>query len=477
MAAAEVALRLDTEDFLTPASDDALLAILDILEAHGATATFPLVARKLEAWQQKPDGGVLCARLSRHAVGYHSATHSLHPTIAEEAADLTWLQAQAAFEARESAGFARVRAAFGPPACYTQPGGNWTASALPVLRRWGIPCEYSEDWNSYIDCGATPVHYAGLLHWSAPVAAPKPFLSALPAGLGPALEQVRAALTARSCDDPPVNVVAHPTELCTTAFWDAVNFGRGRMPPPKEWRPAPTRSRAEVAAATAAFDSYIHTLRREGVQFVTIRDVVVRHPDRTAGLRLDAAELQTLAPPLCNAAVPLQRGDAALSAAEALYLLCRGLTGTPGPLRVVPCDGPSDPPPPAPSGSASRVAILTAAAALQRFVEVQGRLPATVTVGRTAVGPADLLGAVSRAVVDPRVANLPWQPCPLLAAGCIKPPERLHWDWAVFPAEFRPLRLWEAARLQAWTLRPAPRADARRTGSWQRWLPSGAPGH
>ncbi len=477
MATAEVALRLDTEDFLTPESDDALRAILDALESHDATATFPLVARKLDTWRQRPGGGELVARLSRHTVGYHSATHSLHPTIAEEAAGQTWLGAQAAFAARELAGFRQVRDAFGPPACYTQPGGNWTASALPVLRRWGVPCEYSEDWNSYIDCGATPVHYAGLLHWSAPVAAPKPLLSALPAALEPALAQVRAALAAQTGGSAPVNVVAHPTELCTTAFWDAVNFGRGRMPPETAWRPAPTRPPEEVAAAAAAFDRYIQRLRQDGVRFVTIRDVVARHPDRTTGLHLDAAEVEALAPQLCDAAVPLQRGDTALSAAEALNLLCRRLiAGQTGPFQVAPCDGPDGPPPPTPDGTVGRPAITAAAADLERFVQERGRLPAAVTVGRTPVGPEDLLGTVARAVADPRATEIPWRPCPLLAAECVKSPDRLHWDWAVFPANFRPLGLWETARLQTWTLRPALAATARHSGAWRRWLPAGAAG-
>ncbi len=471
MAAAEVALRLDTEDFLTPESDAALAAILDVLEANDAPATFPVVARKLETWQARPDGRALRRRLARHAVGYHSATHSLHPTIAEEASGLTWLEAQAAFAAREAAGFAQVREAFGPPACYTQPGGNWTASALAVLRRWGVPCEYSEGWNSYIDCGTVPVHYAGLLHWSAPVAAPKPFLTALPAALDAALDQVRAALAARAHDDPPVNVVAHPTELCTTAFWDAVNFGRGRMPPQSDWRPAPLRPEAEIAAAAAAFARYIQTLRREGVRFVTIRDLVARHPDRTADLTLESAEVTAFAPLVHDAATPLQRGGIALSAAETLCLLCRRLSDPPGPLRVASCDGPGEPPPPAPRGGADRTALAAAAAGLLRFVDGHGRLPAAVTVGQTAVGPAEFLGAVSRAVADPTATSIPWRPCPLLPAECVKPPERLHWDWAVFPADFRPLRLWEAARLQTWTLRPAPTLNARPTGSWQRWLP------
>ena len=465
--AAEVAIRLDTEDFLTPESDLALASILDALERHGARATFPLVAAKLAAWQRWGHGD-LVARLGRHAVGYHSATHSLHPTIAEELAPLSWSEAQAAFAAREAAGFAAVQAAFGPPACWTQPGGNWTAAALPVLRGWGVPFEFSEAWNSYLDFGGAPCHYGGLLHWSPPVRAPKPFLSALPDCLEAAMAQIGQAMEDRSADDPPLCIVAHPTELCTTAFWDATNFARGHQPPEAEWRPAPLRSSQETAEAVAAFDAFLGGLRAFGLQCITAEELAARFPDRAAGAVLSRNDVEQLAFSVSGSAGWVEGEAFALSAAEVLGLLCAVLTA-PG-RNAVPVRfhaGPEDAPPSeAVRGPVARPDLLAAARWCAEFMDRHGWVPHGVPLGRGVAAPADLLAAMARALQDPDAPTLVLRETPVVGERYVKEPSRLHWDWPVFPNGFAPLGLWRQARLQAWTLKPAGERHGR-AGRWQ----------
>lgn len=457
---AEVAIRMDTEDFLTPESDAALEAVLDALGRHGAAATFPLVAEKLRSWERRGRRH-LVARLAGHAVGYHSNTHSVHPTIAEELAALPWAEARAAFAAREASGFAEVSAACGVPACWTQPGGNWTAAALPVLRGWGVPMEFSEGWNSYLDFGGLPCRYGGLLHWSPPVCAPKPFLSALPAAGGAALAQVRGALEAMPADGPPVCVVAHPTELCTSAFWDAVNFGGGRRPAPAEWRPAPLRPAAEAAAAADAFGRYVGELRAMGVRFVTARDFAARHPDRAPGTRLGGADVRGIAACARAEASWAVSGNLALSAAEVFAVLCSALgDGRADPVAVRPCDGPPAPCPEAACRPVDRAELRTAARWCDRFVEEHGHVPAAIPLGRGAAAPADFLAAAARAVLDPEAERVAVLPAVVAGERYVKAPDRLHWDWPVFAAGFAPTGLWVQARLQAWTLKPAPRAAA-----------------
>lgn len=470
----EIALRFDTEDFLTLESDGALEALLDVLDRHDAAATFPLVAEKVRSWERLGRAGGLLRRLRRHATGYHSATHSVHPTIAEELAPLSWEAAQEAFAAREADGFAAVTAAAGSPACWTQPGGNWTAAALPVLRRWGVGFEFSEQWNSYLDFGGGPCHFAGLLHWSPPVAAPKPFLSALPGCLDGALQTVAAALEASP--GTPVCVVAHPTELCTTAFWDAANFGAGRQPPRADWRPAPLRPPTEVAAAAAALDRYVGGLRAMGCGFVTAADVAARFPDRARGARLDRAEVAALAGCVLERAGPAVRGALSLSAAEILDLVCRALAdGRSAGLEVRHRDGPAEAPPERVlRGPVPREDLVAAAAWTARHLEERARVPDAVPIGHAVAAPADLLGAAARALREPEAAAVALRRVPLPAADAVKEPARLHWDWPVFPPGFAPLGLWRQARLQAWTLKPALRVAAPGADRWRPW-PAGGP--
>ncbi len=452
---AQIAIRLDTEDFLTPQSDDALARILDILDRHEATATFPLVAEKLRSWEARHRSDLI-DRLRRHAVGYHSRSHSVHPTIAEELAPLPWDRGMQAFASREAEGFDRVRAVFGPPACWTQPGGNWTAAALPVMRSWGVPMEFSESWNSYLDVGDHPCRYAGLLHWSPPVRAPKPFFSRLPGCLPEALAMVGSALEERRAGDAPLCVVAHPTELCTTAFWDAVNFSHGRMPPRTQWHPAPLRSAADIADATDALDAFFAGLRAMGLRFVTARDLVDRYPDRAPGSPLINGDIQGLARCVRNQACWAVSGDRALSAAEILGVLCQALAASADTIAVRACDGPPEPPPTAPlSGTVPRDAVLLAAIWCDRYIDAHGAVPPAVPLGRGQAAPADFLAALAQALLCPRDAEVPVVPRAVAAEKYVKPPSRLHWDWVVFPEDFAPMGLRVQACLQAWTLKPA----------------------
>ncbi len=459
----EIAIRMDTEDFLTPESDGALESVLDALERQAARATFPVVAEKLRTWGRRGHHHLI-SRLARHAVGYHSDTHSVHPTIAEELAELSFTQGQAAFTAREAAGFAEVRAAFGTLSCWTQPGGNWTAAALPVMRAFGVPMDFSEGWNSYLDVGSQPCYYGGLLHWSPPVLAPKPFLSALPTCLPAALQMVEQALATRPADSPPLCVVAHPTELCTHAFWDAVNFARGRSPAPSEWRPAPLRPAVDITAAADALNRYLKELRAMGLQFVTAQDLASRYPDRTVGSVVSREEVLDMAHTSLTEANWAVRGDRALSAAEVLPLVCGALCRPAidhWTVRFI--AGPEDTPiQQAPiSGPLARSSIVTAAGWCERFVTEHSAVPTVLPLDRAWAAPADFLVVAAQALSHPDREVLPIEPCAVAAEAYVKPPARLHWDWPVFPEGFAPKGLWRQARGQAWTLKPALPASAR----------------
>lgn len=440
----EILLRFDTEDFLTPESDDALSLILDILEELGLPATFPLVAEKLRAMRARGRRDVI-AKLRRHAVGYHSDTHSVHPTIAEELEPLGWHEGVAAFEAREGRGVAEVGETFGELACYTPPGANWVPHAFPVLRRWGIPCHYSESWNAYVDCSGRPFFWGGLLHWSPPVAAPKPFLSRLPACLPEAIEMVERAAEEVSL----LNIVAHPTELCTSEFWDVTNFAGGASPPRWAWRPAPLRPREDVEAAAAAFRTYLRALVDRGLTFLTIADLVRRYPDRARGAWIP---VRPLAEALRESACPLTGHGLCLSASEAFAALVQALAADRIPV-FVPwkyLDGPPSPPPTQRAyGPLGEDALRQAA----RWAARQDQVPAAIPLpGGAAAAPADFLLACASYLrgEPPRLL-----PTAVAAERFVRPEDELHWDWPIFRPGFRGDNLRALALLQAWTMKPA----------------------
>lgn len=283
-----VSLRFDTEDFVTPESNDALLELARGLAARRIRATFPLVAEKLDFLVRLGRREVLAA-LREHAVGYHSATHSRHPTIAEELNELSWEEGVAAFGRREEAGFYRVAEFFGRlPLCYTQPGANWVAEAFTWLRRWGVPLYYGEEWNSYLRPADLPYRYQGVQTWAARVPASKPFFTALPGRTQEAYEEMAAAyrrLVERG--GGVLHLVAHPTELVTYEFWDAVNFAGGRNPVEPLCRPR-LRPGDEARRALAAFWDYLEGLGRlPGVRFIDAEELFAWGEERLRTPRSD----------------------------------------------------------------------------------------------------------------------------------------------------------------------------------------------
>src|SRR5580765_5798394 len=94
-----VVLWFDTEDYIEPAADDAALRIANDLTAAGVRATFKVVGEKARALERRGRKDVIAA-LSRHAIGYHTNWHSVHPAPAEYLVHLGFVEGAQEFERR-----------------------------------------------------------------------------------------------------------------------------------------------------------------------------------------------------------------------------------------------------------------------------------------------------------------------------------------------------------------------------------------
>ena len=132
-----VILWFDTEDYILPQSDDAAKRIAVFLTQQNIRATFKVVAEKARALDRRQRRDVVGA-LTQHEIGYHSNTHSQHPTVAEYESALDWQRGVDEFSRRERPGFETVRRMFGQtPTCYGQPGASWAPQAYGALKEWG----------------------------------------------------------------------------------------------------------------------------------------------------------------------------------------------------------------------------------------------------------------------------------------------------------------------------------------------------
>lgn len=424
-------IRFDVEDFLTPQSDDALQSMLQSMRRWQVPGSYALVGRKVEAMLGRNRHELLRELAKERSIGFHSLSHSEHPTLAEEFAELAYAQALDRFVEREAPGVDAVAQHVALPQFFTQPGGNWVPEAAEALPDLGMDVYFTDSFNSYVVDLPKPYWYGQVLLFSFPVVNPRPFGLGLPGNLSQAVQLIEA----QQSQPGAFMVMLHPTELVTYEFWDAVNYAQGATRQPVI--AAPVRSSAEQRAALQSFSQYLQEIQRLNIEWCDVealrRRVAPRRPVLVSSLQLKTAIQRDGWGPV---AVP----DGFVSAAQALYALAL-LHGAPHERRVrvgyvgapVTWEPASGPMPPLPSDR-----IKESARAIIHSVRTTGRLPSDLAV-----------------TLEHVMYGLIGETAPLHFLQYIKEPQQLHWDWPIFPQNFSPMRLWKDARRLAWTLKPA----------------------
>lgn len=483
----DVILWFDTEDYLSPADDDACKRLAQMLTERHIRATFKVVGEKARVLERRGRKDVIEA-LKRHDIGYHANFHSVHPTPSEYLADCGLLDGMAEFERREGGGAAEVRRVFGRNTlvCYGQPGSSWASQAVAALKNIGVapsgvPCYVDE--GEHVGLDDKPFWFAGALN----VYHMGPNYTRMelhdPAAVEPAKQKVSAiAQRLQTEGGGLISIFYHPCEWIHLEFWDGVNFRRGANPPPEQWKAPPQQTPAETDAAFERFGQYIDHIRSiPGVRFVTAGDLPSIYADaaRTGGA--PEADLALMASQLASGGtngVDLALiGKHSYSAADQFELLttavdrlCAGEKPR-FPLVAKGLLGPDGGPPTLnPRTHIDWPTFRMATADVSNFIRTQGRVPARVFIGPDPIPPAVFLVGLAKVYefyrahgaspTDAGVA-LP-ENVELLPAGHIaEDTPGLFGGWIIHKENFRAPKILEVARLQAWTLKPAVRAGGR----------------
>lgn len=456
-----VLLWFDTEDYILPASDDAVLRLAEFLSREGIRATFKVVGEKARVLERRGRRDVIEA-LSRHEIGYHTDFHSAQPTPAMCLSTLGWDEGVAEFERRERRGFDDVVRIFGQhPGCYGQPGGSWAPQAFGALRKWDVPV-YLDD-GGHVGLEDRPLYYGGLLTLYRLAQTVRTGLGGpedLEAGKK-RFDEARRKLLAEG--GGLVSVYYHPCEWVHRQFWDGVNFSRGANPPREKWRVPPQKTPEETRAAFETFEAWVrHMKSYPDVRFITARDALRLWKDRARGRAFTKPEIREIAGAVTGEVGFQRRGDYALSASEVFALLHDFANGR-GPDSVTLGGTPWGPPDPAPALAAPVSTdwsqFSRTAADVGGYLRHHGRVPATVWLGGAAVPPEAWLGALARVSLELLEGRTPEtvevRPASLAAAAHVSADGPHLWGWVVFPPGFRAPAMMELAKRQAWTLKPA----------------------
>ncbi len=449
-------IRFDIEDFVTQESNDALEFILDIMDEFQVPASYGIVGKKAHYLDQGHRQRVLARLATKNALGFHSTTHSEHPTLSEELAEMEYQAGVQRFIERETVGVDTVTKLIKAPLYFTQPGGNWVPHTANALVQLHMPVFFSDSWNSYLITSSQPLWIEDVVHWSPPVLNPKPFAMKLPDNLDEAVEMVEKAPSQMSPTDAFM-VMVHPTELVTTKFWDAVNFKFGATT--ATLRKAPLRSQQDRMEAFESFRAYIrHISRASDIEWTDIIQLSARlKPLQPPHLGKPDELLRAL---LDHGLGPIVMHGESFSAAEVVLALALYWTqATPGqelPPVKAPLQWGSDRLPlvhsfpiltidTVKSGAKEIISQARQSRSLSRAV---GTEPVSIeNWAHSAFFHLMHHGQKNRA---PQSFSLP-----LTFLKYVKEPTQLHWDWPIFPPEFQPFRLWRDTQRLAWSLKVA----------------------
>lgn len=148
-------LTFDVEDFINPNAISALRRILEILQKHELKAIFFITGHMAEKINNYPQ---IIKMLRNHEIGYHSSSHSVHPTIPEYTDVKSYKKAYEISIQKETShinpltgkpekegGMHFLQNLFHPKKiqAFRAPGMCWTPPHLEALNSLGIKYDFS----------------------------------------------------------------------------------------------------------------------------------------------------------------------------------------------------------------------------------------------------------------------------------------------------------------------------------------------
>lgn len=460
-----VFLWFDTEDYILPESDEALLRIARFLTEEDVRATFKIVGEKARVLEQRDRRDVLGA-LDHHDIGYHTDFHSVQPTPAMYLSPLGWEEGVEEFSRREYQGMLDLERITGQhPSCYGQPGSSWGPQQYGALQNWGIPVYL--DAGEHIDLNGEPLWYGrtltlfSLKHTIRTELGGEADLSQAKADFESAYRDLQAQ------GGGIISIYYHPCEFVHEEFWDGTNFVDGANPPREEWKLPPMKDANAIETAYSTFEAYVRYIKTfPGVRFTTAREAPDLYPDTARELRIGATDILELARKISSGNLIFQEIEGkTLSLSEVFYLLVSAADRL---IEQRPVDlsldietpwGPFNPPPRPITVSTDLSQFRRTLADVLDHLRSEQRVPDAVWVGSQAVSPDSFLVATAQFVVDqlegktsPQMISI--SPKTADFSSYIRNDDGL-WGWVIFPKGFNAPEMMELARRQGWTLKPA----------------------
>jgi hypothetical protein len=446
-----VLLWFDVEDYITPESDDALLAILELLESKSVKGTFKLVGEKIRALNQRGRQDII-EKLCNQDIGYHTDMHSKHPTVSEYLEYFNFKEGAACFEEKEREGLNDVLYITRKEAsCYGQAGASWAPQVYPVLRKWEIPVYL--DVHKIIDIDKKPFWFGGLLNFTSLEGLLRMELADEGLEEGKKLfDRIYEKFIEE--EGGFVSIYYHPCEFATTEFWDGCNYSRGENTLRDNWTLPHLRTKREMMYYIEQLGLFLdYILARDEISFIAASKI----PSLESSIKevFPLSHLKRLAAMVTEVLYFHTVDKWNLCASEIYSLLYKQLLGKDlkpelfyGPEAYVE------------SQYTGKVKVSELKKAIDiNYVDIYGikQLPNAFMVKGKAVNPVDMACTLGEVIAQGLEDNDEIEITKGFLKSQVHVNEDKDWgkDWPIFPEDFRVSNIIEMTKLQSWTLKPA----------------------
>jgi peptidoglycan/xylan/chitin deacetylase (PgdA/CDA1 family) len=445
-----VILSFDTEDFISPLADDALLRVARLLQSKGIRGSFCFVGENARALQERGRQDVIDA-MKHHEIGFHSRDHSIHPTIAPRCEKLGWERGLVDLRQQELPAIAWTKEILGRDRLLAAvpPGSNTTPQAIWLYGQAGIPV-YAGGFFGHSD--GTMYWYLGTLN--------VPYTFYADAACASHEAQGVYDRFAAQAGRPVAVVCVHPTILVHREFWDGVNFPAGTNRPREQWQPAPMRPLDEIETIFARYSALLDLIAADDrFEFYDYERLLSEaRPRAECQQRAAVWPAEAFAHLVDGPDWVSVPGEGCLSPQEAFGELAVRATGEPAwrerlAPRLLP--GPVEPPQLYDADLAA-----TGEQVLRCLWETQGQigaeklgLPACWTLNDHLVGPGKLLSALAQIALGHQQVRIPAR-LPELPASIIRQVGLDTWSYGswLYEPGFDGRKTLELSRQMAWTL-------------------------
>lgn len=458
---------LDTEDWVTPESDDAALMLAQIFSEHGIKATFKVVGEKARALEKRGRKDVIDA-LKRHDIGFHDNLHSKHPVISQYLSEMDWDEGVEEFIRREGPGVESVRRIFGKTiSCYGCGGGNWNPIAYGAMLRWGIPAYVSGV--SFVPLWERPFYFCKIISFSELNCILISFDIDSPQGLNKAKREFIEVYHRRLSEGGGVvNIAMHPNTWVCDGWWDVVNFGRGREPLIDGYVMPKLKPKDRIENGYKNFSEFVKfVITQPDTKAITVSEASEIYKDRTVGNDFGVEELTEVALKLSMEINFVKTSKGWISAAEGLGMLVNALTRyadegiLPQLVKCQPLLGPVRRC--LPDEKVKKVPFLLFLEGVKEtkaYIEHYGRVPSEVWLGAMKLPLANFCSAVARVFLEiirkKEITEVEIVPGNVTCEQFAKEEyARICWEWGCFPEGFSAPKILELTKLQTWSLKPA----------------------